>query len=654
MSGIAAIFNRDGRPVQQDSLWQMLGPVLQRGLDGCRVATDGPTGFGYAKLTLTPDERDERQPLVGPRTGCMIAADVRLDNRSELLALLGPGIAPGVSDATLILAGYERWGAGVFGRLLGDFAVVIWDPRSRRVLAARDPGALRPLYYHSRPDRILLASDIAQIVVDPSVPIAPNEQRIIESLLPASIYKNETDHAETWLAGIQAVPAGHYLVVNTDALSIQRHWELQVRPIRYRTQAEYAEHFRSLMSDAVATRLRSVSPVGVMLSGGLDSATIACLAQEQYRQGRLPDTGFVAFHIGFDGLVCDEREYIADIQAKYGFDVRHVSPGQFGGRLQLAPASLQTTPNLGVQASRQALFEQIVAANARVVLTGDVADACVIGSAFVFDSLLRQGRFREFARRFSAYHRASTDSRARILVLNCLAPLGPMALQKAIMQRYLQRNYERGRARLIPLYIEHGLRETLTDRQIAIALEAEQSRRFASPARETEYRTLYPPQAATPNGGMPIQFARPFADTRLHAFLLGIPPEEKYSPHPTVPGWYASSKQIIRRSMVGILPDSVRTRTDKTIFEGVVTNEFQQQWPDYVDAFGPASRSELAKRGLIDQAEFFKRLGEYRDGQFGGDFSYMTHLVGLETWLRSLALPRSTLTALAYETAGIV
>ena len=164
------------------------------------------------------------------------------------------------------------------------------------------------------------------------------------------------------------------------------------------------------------------------------------------------------------------------------------------GHLQLHPTTFLSSPNLGVQDTKLALFEQIEADGVRVVLTGDVADACVIGSAFVFDSLLKQGKFREFWRRFQAYNQASTDSRSRILVLVVLLRSGPMALQKRVMQRYLRRNYERGRARLVPLYLEHSLREAVTDRQITQALGAERARRFSSPSQEREYRSSIRPR----------------------------------------------------------------------------------------------------------------------------------------------------------------
>src|SRR5207249_1849001 len=117
---------------------------------------------------------------------------------------------------------------------------------------------------------------------------------------------------------------------------MRRYWELEPpAELRYRTDDEYAEHFLALFSEVVGARLRSSRPLGAMLSGGLDSSSVVCMAQELYRAGRADARGFTSFSLVFDGLECDERHLIGDIQAKYGFQARFVPPDGFYDWLQL-------------------------------------------------------------------------------------------------------------------------------------------------------------------------------------------------------------------------------------------------------------------------------------------------------------------------------
>src|SRR6476620_11484976 len=147
MSGLAALYRRDGRPVDRAAVRAMLEAIPYRGPDGMWVRLFGEVGLGYGKLGITPEEQDEQQPLVSPRTGCAIIADVRLDNRDDLLARLPDRVTTTVSDAELILRAYETWGADAALRLLGDFAFVVWDPRQQRLVCARDVRGQRGLFY---------------------------------------------------------------------------------------------------------------------------------------------------------------------------------------------------------------------------------------------------------------------------------------------------------------------------------------------------------------------------------------------------------------------------------------------------------------------------------------------------------------------------
>jgi asparagine synthase (glutamine-hydrolysing) len=193
----------------------------------------------------------------------------------------------------------------------------------------------------------------------------------------------------------------------------------------------------------------------------------------------------------------------------------------------------------------------------------------------------------------------------------------------------------------MPAWMPDALREDLADRHLTLCLETERRRRFASPSRHWEYDMLYPPEITRHPAPWPVEIWRPFADRRLHAFLLAVPPEQKYAPHPETDDYYAASKALVRRSMRGIVPESIRTRTSKTYFDAVFEAEMERAWPAFEAAFGPAARPEIARHGLVDRQAFWARLEHARGHLHGPDAAYILQVVALESWLRIFRLERS-------------
>jgi asparagine synthase (glutamine-hydrolysing) len=647
MSGLAALFQREGPPVDRKMIRAMLAAAPYRGPDGMRIRLWDAGALGHARMAVTPQEEQEQQPLVSPRTGCALSADVRLDNRTDLLATLPEKLPDTASDAELILCAYEAWGLDAMTRLLGDFAFILWDPRCHRLLCVRDTSGQRTLFYRANARVFAAASEIQQLLQDPEVPVRPSEAHIRRRLAPLNMFRNEKDSPTTYYEGIYAVPAGHVLMVDHQGLRVWRYWELKPpAELRYHDGDQYVEHFRALLFDVVRARLRTARPVGVLLSGGLDSSSIVATAQQLYRTGTVSSSGFTTYSALFDGLECDERGLIRDIQDMYGFEARYIPCGDAQGRLRLDPPGFLESPNMGVSSLRDSIFGVATQEGVRVLLSGDVADSCVGGSRLVFDSLLRQGHLRAFWRHLRAYRRVSDESLSTILLFACLGPLLPLPAQRWLQTRHVEQESQRQSWRWLPEWLCEPLREELRLGQIQLWLEAEGGRRFANPAREAEYNLLYPPEIVRHPAPWPVEIWRPFADRRLHEFLLAIPPEQKFEPHPYTDGFYAGSKYLVRRAMRGILPESVRTRTAKTVFQSQVRREIEQQWPLYTAAFGPSARPEIARLGYVNQPCFWSRLLQLRNGEYGPDLTYVLEMVGLETWLRSLRQPRPQATTI--------
>ena len=656
MSGLAVVFHRDQRPVPAGTVRDMLDAAPYRGPDGTAVRCLGPLVLGHAAFAVTPQDLGQPQPLASPRTGCVLIADARLDNRADLLARLPDRPPPAASDAELILRAYDAWGLEAPARLLGDFAFVVWDPRQQQLVCARDTSGQRSLFYRVDAHTFAAASEIHQLFQDPSVPIAPNEDRIRESLVPFNMRRNEADLAPaTFYAGVQAVPAGHLLVVTATCEHTWRYWELRPPPeLRYRADEEYAEHYLALLRQVVGARLRTAHRLGALLSGGLDSSSIVCTAQDLIKTGRATTPGLTTFSLVYPGLECDEQDYIGDVRSMYDLDARSIPFPSAGGWLQPTPGGFMEAPNMGLRASRDAVCSAAAHAGVRAMLTGDVADSCVGGSPLVFDSLLRHGQLAAYLRLLRVYRRTSGDPLRTILVEHTLAPLLPLPLQKAIDAMYLRRRFARHATRLVPFWLADDLRAELAQRHFGLALRAERERRFSNPTRHWEHGLLYPPEAWRHPAPWPVEFWRPFADRRLHEFLLAIPPEQKFAVQPDTDEFYAASKQLARRALRGIVPERIRSRRTKTHFGAEFGEALRRQWPEYVATFGPGARTEVARRGYVQPRRLWERLERLRAGGDGNDALYLVHIIALETWLRTFRLERAQQTRVAAPDAARV
>jgi asparagine synthase (glutamine-hydrolysing) len=470
--------------------------------------------------------------------------------------------------------------------------------------------------------------------------VAPNDDRIREALVPFNLHRNEKDRADTYYAGIRSILAGQVLVVDEHAVQSWQYWRLAPPAELHFTQsAEYAERFRELLFEAVRARLRTERRPGVMLSGGLDSTSIACVAQELYRIGRASDTGFTSVSITYDGLACDERPYIEATREKYGFAAHFVAPDLSFETEDAALTGFRERPNMATSGFNT-LLREASRLGVRVLMTGEIADACVRGSPLALDDLLKAGRLRDAWRYLRAYRAMSLDSWKKIAALYVVAPLLPLGLHRSLAVAYVRREQARAGDSALPAWMPGPLRSALARRHLELFVAEEGGRLASSEARHWDLIGMSPPEAMVLPAGWPIQLARPFADRRLQEFLLAVPPTEKFEPHPLTPSPYAGSKQLIRRGLVGILPEQVRTRTDQTHFAAAAVERLRRQWPTLETWFSPNGRSRAAERGFIEQAPFWARLQEMRDGRLDMDCLHLGYCLGLEAWLRSLERPR--------------
>jgi len=285
MSGFGGIVRFDGGPVDPrapERLGQGLrvpqnaAPTIWRG---------GPAALCHRAFAYTAEDRLGRQPMIAREGALAFVAAGRLDNREEVAAALGLAAADlaGLSDAALMLAAWDRWEAAAPPRLLGDFAFAAWDARAHRLVLARDAIGGVPLFYHLGQRFIAFATDYCGLFALPDVP-----RELDDAALGDFLVLNHRRAAETLYAGIRRVPSGAMAIVEDGVLRLAQHWSPDVRgSARRGRRADWVEEARHLLDQAVAARLRSLTPVAAETSGGLDSAAVAATAARLLAPARL-------------------------------------------------------------------------------------------------------------------------------------------------------------------------------------------------------------------------------------------------------------------------------------------------------------------------------------------------------------------------------
>ena len=290
-----------------EQLRAMTDFLAYRGPEGRGMWLGSQMGLGHTLLKTDGQPGNELQPI---QMGSLwIAADVRLDCRCNLTKKLqntGRQIEGPISDAILILHAYATWGHECVKHLRGDFSFGIWDTEAKTLFCARDHFGIKPLYYAKLGKVFIFSNTLNCLRQHPAVTKQLNESAIGDFLLFGLNY----DNATTTFRDIRRLPPAHTLLVSRDKLEARRYWYPPTQErIRYARNQDYLERFAELLETAVADRL-SGDRVGICLSGGLDSGSVATMAQKFSRShGGIPKV--MSYTFGYDSLIPDEERLYA-------------------------------------------------------------------------------------------------------------------------------------------------------------------------------------------------------------------------------------------------------------------------------------------------------------------------------------------------------
>ena len=384
MCGICGWLETGGRDGNLTAVRRMMSRLERRGPDHEGSFSDGPLAFGHRRLSILDLSFHGHQPMVDRERGLAIVFNGTIYNHPALreeLQGLGHRFAS-TGDTEVILTAFREWGPAAVERLDGMFAFAIWDMRDESLFLARDRQGIKPLYHTVGEGPLRFASSIPALLSAGNVdtgfdPAALHHQFTLHAVVPAP---------RTIFRGVNKLPPGHWMRIDRNGnRQLQRYWTIDAAEDHKVPAEEWPEIIHQRLLDAVRKRL-SISdvPVGVLLSGGLDSSLIVALAHEA---GVTPKT----FTIGFEDQPEEkgsEFEYADPVAERYRTEHFrfHVPNEQVLTRLPEAVREMNE-PMFGQDAVAFYLLSEQVAREVKVVLSGQGADE-VFGGYFWYPKMV--------------------------------------------------------------------------------------------------------------------------------------------------------------------------------------------------------------------------------------------------------------------------
>lgn len=618
MSGLAVIYHGDRRPVDPAALARMTAALAHRGGDGGREWIEAAVGLGQRLQFTTPESLAELEPAPVLVPGCRIVWDGRIDNRGELLAALGGGAGSSrpPTDPELLLLAYRRWGTACLAHCLGDFAFALWDGGRARLFCGRDRLGLKPFYYTWDGATLLASSEARPLAVARGGGMPEPDDELVLAYLVGEF--REDDHARSFFQGIRRLPPGHALVAEGRTLRVERYWTVDPdREIAYASDEEYVDHFRALFAEAVRCRLRSYFPVGLFLSGGLDSAAIAVLAGGCAGPGGDPVPPVEAFTIYGGDRRSDEREHARRAAAAAGLKAHELDAGERAPLEGLDDIREMESPTVGVGRARDTdNMDAIRGRDCRVVLSGEGGDQVLDEVGYLADLLAgaRPLRFWRESRAFADWYGADWPGLAAT-VAKCVVPAAGKYWGKRLLRRVPPGWVNRDTARSVDL--RRRVRAPRVARRFRSFAQAETYAQVTSP-----YYLLRLEVDERYCARFGIEMRYPFLDSRLIEFVLAVPSFRR-----TRGG---ERKRLLRTAMRDAVPDAIQRRRGK----GDWTDSMDRALLRLCAGAPPVPLRNASGRmtRYVDLAGAARLVERYRNGDRGLRWEVWS-LVTLDYWL---------------------
>jgi asparagine synthase (glutamine-hydrolysing) len=606
MCGINGIVNLDNDQVSEREIKQMMSLQKHRGPDDEGIFVENNTGLGFVRLSILDLTTAGHQPMESQNKRYVIVFNGEIFNYLELKKELESKnyIFKTNTDTEVLLACYQEWGEDCLHKLNGMWSIAIYDKENQSLFAARDRYGIKPFYYILNRDKFIFASELPPLLSQLNEKPTENKQVIFEYLA-----YNRTDQTEqTFFNEIKKLQHGHCLSIKDGNVVIKKWYHIEER-VKSAKPFQSAAEFHELFSDAIELRLRSDVPVGVCLSGGLDSSAITAMLYKKYERKDL--NTFSAVYK--DGETGDEKEFIHEFKDDLQ-NMHYITPTA-DTLMQDLDSFIVTHAEPIPSTGPYAQFKVMELAQKHVVVTldGQGADEMLSGYhyffGFFFKDLTKRGRFFLLIREILAYLKNHKSTYGLKTFVYFLLPSKLKTKARVKQRGYLNKDYVtkhgKGGSIVDNLYASKSLQQALINHfnyklEHLLKWEDRNSMHFSLEARV------------------------PFLDYRLVERMLNTTGEHVIK--------NGTTKAILREAMKGIVPEKIRIRSDKVGFDTPQDKWFRRE--DFQKMIGDIILSESFKSRGIFNVDEVKSL--YKK-HIRGDINIAKDIwkwINLELWYR--------------------
>lgn len=567
MSGIVGLVYRDGKPVEPGTIEAMANAMAHRGPDGIRTWRNGEAALGQCTLRCGRIGESESLPDIRGYPSIKVVFDGRIDNRGDLLQLLGieSNTRRPISDGDLLCRAYLKWGRSFVEHIVGVFALAVWDRDKRRLYAFTDHFSVRPLYYYESSKLFALASEIKALMLLKEVSNDINPVSIADHLVIPVV----KDTGRTFFKDIRKIKPGWGKLLCVDSLSEIKYWSLSDIDINANyDDGNYYEKFRNIFIDSIDCRRKGVNNVGSMLSGGLDSSSIVCALSEEKSIDNI-HTFSAVYRSLHNSKQSDESKYINIVLNKVG---RSATP-HFIRSDERSPfaewETLHSKLDEPLSAANMFLFWRAYSIahrlGIRVMYDGFDGDTTVSHGMGRLYELQAQRKIFQLAWQALGLARTMNESPYHVMRSWIKKPVASFAPVSFLLQlKHRLRSNQTGSTAVAPEDTAPKFRVLTGDLRNEVenyldpmpeprpTTDADYHKRSLSEPYMTQILHQWNAVAALAG----VELAFPFYDRRLVSYCVRLPADQKLRR-----GW---SRYILRRSMEGILPGDVQWRVEKS------------------------------------------------------------------------------------------
>lgn len=603
MCGITGIIKLNEETVEVDEIKNMLKIIKHRGPDDEGLFVEKNVGLGHVRLSIIDLSSAGHQPMFCNENRYTIIFNGEIYNYLELKEELKDNYTfKTKTDTEVILAAYSHWGESCLSKFNGDFSFVIYDLQQKTLFAARDRFGIKPFYYFQDNNRFIFASEIKALL--PMVDkLAPNDKIIFEYL----IYNRTDQLSETFFKNIHKLKHGHSLTIRDNKIKIKQ-WYNLASQLKYPTNLTEAE-FREELKKSIKLRLRSDVPVGVCLSGGIDSSTLTAIVHTDFGVKEL--NTFSAVYE--KGTWADESQFIDAFKDRLTnmYTVTPTAETFFTEFTDFVYSNCEPMPSVSPYAQYKVM--QLASGKVAVTLDGQGADEMLGGYNYLYGSyfkeLLKNFNWITLIKEVIGYYKNSPSKEAfKYFVYYVL----PVSLKKYVGKKtfgnvskdFYERHYKDSTItddfynpktlhEFFLLHFEHKLEHLLK-------WDDHNSMRFS------------------------IESRVPFLDHQLVEKALSLPAHSVLKE--------GVSKYILRESVKDILPAKIYSRRDKKGFEAPSDLWFKTpSFQKYIHSL--LSTESFIKRGYFNVEDCKQKYQKHLRGE--GNYSKdIWKWINLEVWFQ--------------------